>query len=82
MNEFRATLCFGCRHRGEAEGKSRCFHPDSGAEQRALLRGEVGPLAISVAGFLGVDFEQAYPNGFNELAIQSCNGQTRLGAVA
>lgn len=82
MSEFRATLCFGCRHRGEGDGKSRCFHPEAMKEQQALLRGEVGPLGIVVAGFLGKDFEQTFPDHFVELAIQSCNGQTRMGAVA
>lgn len=78
MKEFRATLCFACRYRGEAEGKSRCFHPLSVEEQKARLNGEIGPLRICVSGPYAADFSQAYPNGFAEIAITSCEGIDRI----
>jgi len=78
--EFRATLCFPCKYRAEAEGFSRCLHPLAEQEQIARLSegDEVGPLRICVSGPYAKDFNQAYPSAFNEMAIQSCEGIDRL----
>lgn len=81
MNEFRATLCFGCRHRGEAEGFSRCFHPLATKEQIARLSGEVGPLRIATTGPYAANFSQSFPDGFKEICVDHCEGRDILKAV-
>lgn len=70
---FRSTLCFGCRHRGEAEGASRCLHPEAMEQKRAMLANEPGPFNIVVRGVYSEGFAQAFPDGFNEFAVTNCD---------